>query len=102
MSSLYFFVVSPVDYLELSNTLSFAICETRRCKNMTIVDDLVDEPDEFFNYTLERTPDLDRRISLDPKNGRISIIDDDGKILLLMGMCVAVNSFSTVRWLCMV
>ena len=38
----------------------FAACETRRCVNVNIVDDLVDEPEEnfFLDYTLERTPGL--------------------------------------------
>ena len=70
--------VNPMDYLELNTTLSFATCETRRCMNVTIVDDLVDEPLEFFNYTLERTSGLEMRISLDPIDGLISITDNDG------------------------
>ena len=52
--------------------------------NVTIVDDLVDEPHEYFNFTLERTPDLDTRISLNPVDGRIAIIDNDGKYLICM------------------
>ena len=47
--------------------------------NVIIVDDFVDEPDEFFSYTLERTPGLDPRISLAPVDGRVEIVDDDGK-----------------------
>ena len=78
------FLLDSMDYLELSNTLSFAACETRCCKNVTIMDDLVNEPDEYFDYTLERTPGLDGRISLDPKDGQISIIDDDGKCSFYM------------------
>ena len=52
--------------------------------NVTIVDDMVDEPgpNEFFHYTLERTPGLDSRISLDPVDGVVEIIDDDGKYIL--------------------
>ena len=78
-------VENPMDYLELNTILSFAACETRSCVNVTIVDDLVDEPDliEFFHYTLERTPGLDPRISLDPVDGVVEIIDDDGKYSLL-------------------
>ena len=73
-----FFSVSPMDYTELNSMLSFAACETRRCMNVTIVDDLVNEPPELFVYTLERTPGLDTRISLDPIDGRMSITDNDG------------------------
>ena len=46
--------------------------------NVTIVDDLVDEPEENFFYTLERTPGLHPNISLDPTLGEIVIEDDDG------------------------
>ena len=81
---LFLSAVNPMDYLELNTSLSFAACETRHCVNVTIVDDLVDELDEFFHYTLERTPGLDPRISLTPVDGVIEIIDDDSKYILLM------------------
>ena len=73
-----------MDYLELNTILSFAACETRSCVNVTIVDDMVDEPDpiESFHYTLERTPGLDSRISLAPVDGVVEIIDDDGKCFM--------------------
>ena len=73
-----------MDYLELNSTLSFDACQTRRCIDVTIVDDLVDEPLEYFDFTLERTPDLDTRISLNPVDGRIAIIDNDGKYYICM------------------
>ena len=85
MSSLLYYMilslsaVSPMDYLELNTILSFAACETRRCVTVIIVDDLVDEPLEFFHYTLERTPNLDPRISLTPVDEVVEIIDNDGK-----------------------
>ena len=69
-----------MDYLELSSILSFAACETQRCVNVTIVDDLMVEPDTIFDYTLERTSGLDMRISLDPIDGQIKITDNDGKV----------------------
>ena len=69
--------VDPIDYLGLNNILSFAACETRRCVNAAIVDDLVDEPIEFFDYTLQRTSGLDSRISLAPVDGVVEIIDSD-------------------------
>jgi hypothetical protein len=70
--------VNPMDYLQLNSTLSFATCQKRRCMNVLIVNDMVDEPEEFFNYTLERTPGLDTRILLAPIDGQISISDDHG------------------------
>ena len=46
---------------------------------MTIVDDMVNELEELFDITLERTPGLDSRITLNPDEGRIVISDNDGK-----------------------
>ena len=71
-----------MDYLALNSILSFDACQTRRCTDVTIMNDLVDEPLEYFDFTLERTPDLDTRISLNPVDGRIAIIDNDGNYLI--------------------
>ena len=68
----------PDDYGEFNVTLMFAACETRRCVDVTIVDDFVDERDENFFYTLERTPGLHPNIDLDPTLGEIVIEDDEG------------------------
>ena len=70
--------MAPGDYIELNVTLMFAACERRRCVNMTIVNDFNDELDEEFFYKLQRTPDLHPRITLDPVDGTVVIIDDDG------------------------
>ena len=80
MSSFYTFsAVDPMDYQGLNTILSFDKCHNRSCVDVIIVNDFVDEPDEFFSYTLGRTLGLDPRISLAPVNGRVEIIDDDGK-----------------------
>ena len=76
---MFFSTVDPMDYLGVNSILSFAACEIRRCVNVIIEDDLVDEEEEFFDFTLERTPGLDSRISLNPVDGRSFIVDDDGK-----------------------
>ena len=62
--------------------LSFAACETRQCVNITIIDDFVDEPDEEFDVTLERTIGLDSRISLLPVDARVLIEDNESKSAL--------------------
>ena len=68
-----------MDYkLNSSTILSFPACDTRQCVDMIIVNDLMDEPEEGFGVTLERTPHLDSRIMLHPVNGEI-FIKDDGK-----------------------
>ena len=68
-----------MDYGALDVILTFDECEKRRCINVTITQDLVDEPDEFFNFYLNRTTDLSPRITLNPMEGRIEIVDDDGE-----------------------
>ena len=63
----------------MSTILTFAACDTRRCVDVSIINDAVDEPDEMFGITLERTPGLNDRITLDPVDGVVIIIDDDGR-----------------------
>ena len=75
---MYCFTGTPDDYRVLNEMLMFAACETRRCVNVTIMNDLVDEPEENFFYTLERTPGLHPNISFDPVLGEIVIENDDG------------------------
>ena len=67
------------NYLKLNGTLSFAACEIRHCMTVNIVNDLVDEEVELFEFTLERTPDLDSRILLDPADKQISTFGSDYK-----------------------
>ena len=71
--------MAPTDYVALSETLMFDACQTRSCVNVTIVDDLVDELEEFFRVSLTRTTGLDSRITLNPVDGRTVITDNDGK-----------------------
>ena len=78
---LFFILVAPDDYIEFNVTLMFEPCEIRRCVNVTIMDDFIDEPDESFFYKLQRTPDLHPRITLNPVDGEIVIVDDDGQLL---------------------
>ena len=71
--------VALFDYGPLNKSLLlFAACQRRSCVNVTIINDEQVENDELFNVTLERTPGLDDRITLNPINGVIQINDDDG------------------------
>ena len=63
----------------MSIILRFAACDIRRCVDVPIINDTVDEPDEMFAVTLERTPGLNDRITLDPVDGVVIIIDDEGR-----------------------
>ena len=69
-----------MDYLALAEVLIFDACETQQCVVVTIVDDVVDEPEEVFRVALERTSDLDSRIILEPIDGEIIIADNDGNM----------------------
>ena len=69
--------MAPIDYGELSTILNFPTCGTRQCVNVSIVDDDVLENVESFDVTLERTPGLDVRITLDPVDGVIEIRDSN-------------------------
>ena len=77
----FYFVstVQTIDYGAIDVILEFDVCETRKCVNVSIVDDLVDEEDEIFTYHLRRTPNLDSRIGLAPIDGTVEIIDDNGE-----------------------
>ena len=78
----HFYFVSTVqtmDYGAIDVILEFGTCETRKCVNVSIVNDLVDEEDEIFTYHLRRTTNLDPRINLEPIDGTVEIIDDDGE-----------------------
>ena len=65
----------------MSSILMFDARDIRRCVDITIVSDTDDERDEMFGITLERTPGLNDKITLDPVDGDITIVDNDGMIL---------------------
>ena len=67
-----------MDYGSVSMILRFATCQRRECVNITIENNGVAEPLESFFVILERTPDQDGRITLDPVDGEILIIDATG------------------------
>ena len=57
---------------------SFAACQRKGCVVVTIIDDEILENIEMFNFTLERTSELDASITLNPVDGVVQINDDDG------------------------
>ena len=68
---------SGEDYM-ISATVSFAACQRKSCVMVAIIDDEILENIESFNFTLERTSELDTRITLDPVDGVVEIDDNDG------------------------
>ena len=57
--------------------LQFPECVAQQCTLVNVVNDNVDEPEEFFNFTLARTPGLDPRIKLDSTEGQVVINDEN-------------------------
>ena len=78
LTDIYILTESGMDYDGISVILLFAACQRRSCVNVTIIDDEMLENTESFNFTLERTTGLSDRITLDPVDGVVEIIDDDG------------------------
>ena len=68
-----------MDYGAIDVILEFGVGEIQKCANVSVADDMVDEEDEIFTYHLRRTPNLDPRIRLEPIDGTVEIIDDDGE-----------------------
>ena len=69
-----------LDYHALVSTvLAFNVCEIRKCIEVTIENDRTSENNESIILFLDQfSSGYDERISLDPRNGEIRIIDDDG------------------------
>ena len=79
-----FFTVEGMDYEALDVDLMFEECMRRKCVNVTIVDNQIKEPNETFNFHLNRTTDLSPRIILDPVDGKSYLIDDgDGEFCII-------------------
>ena len=72
----YFFVME--EFIEDRRmTLKFLTCQKRACASIQIFDDDITENEESFIVSLERTSDLDSRISLSPNTAVVTILDDD-------------------------
>ena len=72
-----------MDYGGFPTTLTFAACATRRCVNVNIVNDMVHEPDEVFDYILGPPPaGLEPRITIRPDMGEVLITANDGNVML--------------------
>ena len=87
MSYKFFFcsIVDGEDFQQIDDMIvTFGDCQNRSCINITIVDDMVNEPVESFTYTLEMIPGSNSAICLEPVGGEVTIFDDDGRL----GGCV--------------
>ena len=72
------FTVYRNDYGHSPVYLRFRACQNKACADISIVNDNITEYDESFGIVLERTPNLDSRISLSPESSVVTIMDDDG------------------------
>ena len=72
--------VSPMDYFGTSSILSFAECQVRECILVPINDDQILELLEFFRAVLDRTDGPSDRITLNPVNAVVNILDNDGEL----------------------
>lgn len=71
--------VAATDYFAQTNTtITFHQREVRLCISVRVKDDCVLEEEERFNIMLRPGHDLDRRISINPRNAAIVITDFDG------------------------
>ena len=76
---IYFSTVSPTDYEAVSKTVIFAPCDTQQCVNISITNDLINEPEETFTISLTISGDAPTAfIDLTSATGEVLIYDDDG------------------------
>ena len=74
-------LVFDMDYGRLVEViLEFEACELRRCLNVFINNDLIPEDMESFLVILGETPGLSGRITLEPTEAEIAIIDANSKL----------------------
>ena len=68
-----------MDYVELQrHRLRYPACTKIGCVNITIINDERLELSETFNVTLEKSEGLSNKFVLNPIQGQITIVDDDG------------------------
>ena len=67
------------DFFAINKTVTFYGNELRKCLEVTIVENEVVELSESFYISLERTENLDERITISPDRGTVTIEDDDGE-----------------------
>ena len=73
---------APDDYTSVENVLTFSPGVNESCTTIIpIVDDSVLESNEVFSVTLSTT---DSDVSLDPISATVTILDNDGKIILFV------------------
>ena len=78
MTDTFYSTVSPTDYEAVSKTVVFASCDSQQCVNISITNDLINEPEETFTISLTLSGDAPSFITLTSATGEVLIYDDDG------------------------
>ena len=78
----YCYTVSSGEDVASTSVILFNTCDKVSCGVIKIVNDDIAEEPELFEFMLERTSDLDERIYLQSITWKLSINDDDGRIVL--------------------
>ena len=71
-------LTSPTDFGVVSTLLMFDSCTTQLCTDINISNSTGLDQSESFFINLQRTPDLDPRITLNPVVGEIEITKNNG------------------------
>ena len=69
---------NSTDVYFMPELLMFSPFAKRLCTGLVVVDNEIAEQNKTFKFSLKRTTDLDRRITVDPSPGEIFIEDNDG------------------------
>ena len=100
-SYIYQYYTAPGDdYVPVQNAIMrFTPQDENACLLVTIIDEDIVEQNESFFVTLERTADLNERITIDPDNseGEVVIGNDDGKFLFSNLRCILMTIYISYR-----
>ena len=90
MTQQRFSTYNSTDVYFTPELLMFSPFANRACTGLHIIDDEIAERRERYEFSLKRTADLDRRITVDPTPGKIYIEDNDGISVLKNGYVLTV------------
>ena len=88
-----------MDYTAVSTILRFGACEIQSCVDIHILDDTNDELDEALGITLERTPDLNGRITLETVDGVVTITDE-GRVAVVRIVFLLLHLPIDIQYVC--
>lgn len=69
--------LAPLDFLEVSEDLTFTPTEPRQCRNVSTEQDGDSENDEVFQFRLST---IQSGVNLEPDTATVVILDDDSEL----------------------